>query len=285
MKLAYHGATSMKSDLVTDITVSERAGYGALEVWGAKLDSYLVDHSPADLAGLFTSHNVTPSALNSIEFIGFRGPEFQQIRQRCEDLCTLAERMGCRVLVVVPGPTPPELMGPQADLFSAWEKVVQEYVKVLQDLGEIARPHGVRLAFEFLGFPWCCVRTPLGANEIVQRAQHASVGINVDACHFYGGGGQLEELELLDPAAICTFHINDMEAIPKEAITDSHRLLPGRGVIPLEDICARMKGIGYDGFCSVELFRPEYWGWDPYELAVTARQASLQVLEPYFKVE
>jgi sugar phosphate isomerase/epimerase len=34
------------------------------------------------------------------------------------------------------------------------------------------------------------------------------------------------------------------------------RLLLGLGVVPLDDICARLKGIGYDGPCSIELSRP-----------------------------
>jgi 2-keto-myo-inositol isomerase len=61
--------------------------------------------------------------------------------------------------------------------------------------------------------------------------------------------------------------------------------LPGEGIIPLDDICAHLKGIGYNGFCSVELFRPEYWAWDPLELAVKARQASLKVLQRHFTME
>jgi len=285
MKLAYHGATHMNSDLATDIAVSDRAGYGALEVWGAKMDSYLADHTPTDLAALFARHKVTPTALNSIEFIGFRSAEeYKQIRDRCADLCALAERIGCHVLVVVPSPTPSASAGSVIELNYPWDKVVQEYVTVLRDLGEIARPHGVKLAFEFLGFAWCSVRTPRGAHEIIQKAACENVGLNFDACHFYGGGGEISEMDAVDPGRICTFHLNDMEAIPKEAMDDSRRLLPGEGVIPLGTICAHLKGIGYDGLCSVELFRPEYWAWDPLELAKKARQASLKVLEPYFKV-
>jgi 2-keto-myo-inositol isomerase len=75
-----------------------------------------------------------------------------------------------------------------------------------------------------------------------------------------------------------------MEDVPKEAITDSRRLLPGQGIIPLNDICGRLKRIGYDGLCAVELFRPQYWEWDPYDLAVRARTASLEILSPYFAV-
>jgi len=61
--------------------------------------------------------------------------------------------------------------------------------------------------------------------------------------------------------------------------------LPGMGVVPLAEICARLKAIGYDGPCSIELFRPEYWEWDPKELAVKARTEALKVLSPYFKIE
>lgn len=41
MKLAFHGATSMTADLETDLAVSARAGFQALEVWAAKMDRYL----------------------------------------------------------------------------------------------------------------------------------------------------------------------------------------------------------------------------------------------------
>jgi 2-keto-myo-inositol isomerase len=79
--------------------------------------------------------------------------------------------------------------------------------------------------------------------------------------------------------------LDDLEDLPKEAITDAKRILPGLGVIPLADICQRLKKLGYDGDCSVELFRPEYWDWDPKELAVQVRAAALRVLSPYFEVQ
>ena len=284
MKLAYHGGTSINSDLETDVAVSDRAGYGALEVWGAKMESYLVDHTQSDLASLFSRHKVTPTALNSIEFIAFRGEDYKKIRERCLYLCQLAERIGCGVLVVVPSPTPPASANRVFDLYYPWEKIVQEYVTVLRDLGEVAQPYGVKLAFEFLGFAWCSVRTPRGAYEIIREVGRDNVGLNFDACHFYGGGGEMSEIDMLDPTRICTFHLNDMESIAKEAMQDSKRLIPGLGVIPLKTICAHLKGIGYDGLCAIELFRPEYWAWDPYELAVKARQAAIEILEPYFDI-
>jgi 2-keto-myo-inositol isomerase len=47
----------------------------------------------------------------------------------------------------------------------------------------------------------------------------------------------------------------------------------------------RLKRIGFDGLCSVELFRPEYWERDPGELAAAARAVTLKIVGNYFEVE
>jgi 2-keto-myo-inositol isomerase len=179
--------------------------------------------------------------------------------------------------VVVPSPLP--------DRNLAWAEIVTEYVRVLRDLGSIAGLYGVRLSFEFLGFGWCSVRTPRAAYEIIEKTARDNVGLTVDAAHFYGGGGLMSELDRLDPRRIFSFHLDDLEDTPKEAISDAQRLLPGLGVVPLDEICARLKGIGYNRSCAIELFRPEYWDWDPQELAIKARQTALKVLAPYFDIE
>src|SRR5512136_527922 len=256
MQLGFHGATTMPCDLETDVDVSAQAGYKALELWAAKVDKYLSSRSLAELKALFVDKRVAPLTLNSIEFIAFRGNEYGQIQSRCHAMSKIAQAIGCPTVVVVPSPTP--------DRDMAWADVVAEYVKVLRDLSGIAAGYGVKLAFEFLGFGWCTVRTPRAAFEIIQRTDRDNVGMTVDAAHFYGGGGLMSELDQLDPKRIYAFHLDDLEDTPKEAITDGTRLLPGLGVVPLNEICARLKRIGYDGPCSIELFRPEYWAWPPH---------------------
>jgi 2-keto-myo-inositol isomerase len=277
MKLAFHGATTMTSDIETDVAVSAQAGFRALEVWAAKLDSYLGAHSLADLKALFAAHGVLPLAINSIEFIAFRGSEYSQIQARLHELGRIAQAIGCPTVVVVPSPLPSRDM--------PWSEVVDEYVRVLRDLSDLARSYRVRLSFEFLGFGWCSVRTPRAAFEIVRKCERDNVGMTVDAAHFFTGGGLLSELDGLDPERIFAFHLDDLEDVSKEAVTDASRLLPGLGVVPLDDICARLQRIGYNGSCAVELFRPEYWNWEPRRLAVVSRAAALKVLSPYFEIE
>jgi 2-keto-myo-inositol isomerase len=277
MKLAFHGATTMTSDLETDIAVTAHAGFKGLEIWAAKMDRYLAAHSLADLKALFVDLGVQPLALNSIEFIAFRGSEYAQVQACLHELGRIAQAIGCPTVVVVPSPLP--------DRDMPWSDVLAEYVKVLRDLSDIARLYDITLSFEFLGFGWCSVRTPRAAFEIIQKCDRDNVGMTIDAAHFYGGGGLISELSQLDPERIFAFHLDDLEDTPKEAISDGTRLLPGLGVVPLNDICEQLKRISYNGSCSIELFRPEYWNWDPQELAVRAREAALKVLSPYFDVE
>ena len=277
MILAFHGATTMTSNLETDVAVSAHAGFKALEVWAAKIDRYLAAHSLNDLKGLFENFAILPLTLNSIEFIAFRGDEYAQVQARLHEMGKIAQAIGCPTVIVVPSPLPDRNM--------PWADVVSEYVKILRDLSSIARLYGINLSFEFLGFGWCSVRTPRAAYEIIQKCKRDNVGMTIDTAHFYSGGGLMSELDQLDPTRIFAFHLDDLEDTPKEAILDSTRLLPGLGIVPLEEICSQLKRIGYAGPCSIELFRPEYWNWDPRELAVKARQAAIKVLSPYFQVE
>ena len=278
MLLGFHGATTMTSNLEADVAASRQAGFRALELWAAKVDAYLATHAVAELKTLLDDNSVAPMSINSIEFIAFRNAdEHRKIKTRCKQLSEICEQIGCPVVVVVPSPTPDRNM--------PWDDVAAEYVKVLQELADIAAPHGVGLSFEFLGFGWCTVRTPRAAWEIVKKTGRSNVGITVDCAHFYGGGGLMTELDDLDPSRIFAFHLDDLEDTPKEAISDATRVLPGLGVLPLDEICRHMKANGYDGACSIELFRPEYWGWDAADLAAQAREAALKVLSPHFNVQ
>jgi 2-keto-myo-inositol isomerase len=285
MKLAYHGATHMVSDLVTDIEVTGKSRFSALEIWAKKIDPFLEKNTVSDLKRLLEDNGVEPVSLSSIEFVGFRGDEFGLITDRCRELCETGQAIGCDTVVLVPSPIPDTSSDVAIDLCFPWERVVEEYVDVLRTLSDVAKPYGTRLSFEFIGFHWCSVRTPRGAYEIVQAADRDNLGINFDTCHFCGGGGNIEEIDSLDPSRICAFHINDMEDVPKEAYHDARRLLPGEGCLPLDAICGRLRDIGFDGVCSVELFREEYYRLDPYDLADRAYEASAAVLSRYFKIE
>jgi 2-keto-myo-inositol isomerase len=82
----------------------------------------------------------------------------------------------------------------------------------------------------------------------------------------------------LDPAKLFIFHINGAEDLPREQLTDAHRLYPGMGILPIGEIKERLDAIGYDKVASIEIFRPEYWDQDPREVAEKARIGAESVL-------
>ena len=45
IKPGFHGATTMTADLQTDVAASAHAGFQTLELWAAKVDRFLADHS------------------------------------------------------------------------------------------------------------------------------------------------------------------------------------------------------------------------------------------------
>ena len=261
----------MKADLATDIRVASEAGFDCLEIWSAKLRTFLQDNSTDDLAALFKEHHIEPYSINSIEHVTFRTSEGRaELLFECEQLCRIASEIACSYVVVVPGRLPES---------ATRDDIIEESVRVLRELAGVAQGFGVNLAFEFLGQTNCSVQTLSLAHEIVREVARPNVGLVIDSFHFYAGGSKVESINELDPERLFIFHINDAEDRPRDELEDRHRLLPGLGILPLEEIIKALRRIGYDRVTSVEIFRPEYWELPPAELARDARHAVARVLD------
>ena len=271
MKLALNGATTMKADLATDLRVAHEAGFDLVEIWAAKLRTFLKTNSAADLRKLLDETGLEPLSINSIEHVTFRSPaDYAAIKTECDELSSLAATLRCPYIVIVPGRLPEQA--------PSLEEIIDESVGVLTELSTIAERHGVALAFEFLGQADCSVQTLELADEIVKRVDRPDVGLVIDSFHFYAGGSTIDMIESLEPKSLFVFHINDAENLPREQLQDSHRLLPGLGILPLTEMLQAFRRIGYDRVASVEIFRPEYWERDPLELARDAKAAVEQVM-------
>jgi 2-keto-myo-inositol isomerase len=264
MKLALNGATTMHADLITDIKAASEAGFDLIEIWAAKLREFLKTNTTADLSKLLKEHNLEPYSINSIEHITFRTAEDYEniIKAQCEELSKIAGEIGCPYVVVVPGKLPEN---------ATKDEIIEESIKVLNELGDIAEKHNVSLAFEFLGQTDCSVQTLDLCNEIVEKINRKNIGNVLDTFHFYAGNSTFEAIDNLNPEKLFIFHINDAENLPKEQLTDAHRLYPGLGILPLKEIKSRFDKIGYDRMVSIEIFRPEYWNHDPFEVAKLAK--------------
>jgi 2-keto-myo-inositol isomerase len=270
MKIALNGATTMHADLTTDVKAASAAGFELIEIWAAKMRAFLKTNTIADLKTLLDENNLQPYSINSIEHITFRTAEdYQKIKAECEEFCRIADEINCPYVVVVPGKLPAN---------ANKEMIMKESVKVLNELADIAEKYNVGLAFEFLGQTDCSVQTLDFCKEIVEKINRQNVGLVIDTFHFYAGNSTFESIETLDPEKLFVFHINDAENLPKETLTDAHRLYPGEGILPIKEIKERFDRIGYDRMVSIEIFRPEYWNENPFDVAKRAKAATEKVL-------
>ena len=271
MKLALNGATTMTADLETDIRSAAAAGFDLVELRSNKLYTYLEGHTVDDLKALLKETGIGVLSINTLEHITWRTAEdYEAIKEECERLSSISAAIGCPYVLSVPGALQ---QGPKTD-----EQTIAESVRALNELADIAEPHGVKIGFEFLGEAGNSVQTLDLGGKIVDIVGRESVGNVIDTYHFYAGNSSWEALENLDPKKLFIFHINDAEDLPKDQLNDSKRLYPGLGVLPINRMKETLDRIGYTGPASVEIFRPEYWEQDPFEVARMARQAAINVL-------
>jgi 2-keto-myo-inositol isomerase len=270
MELGLNGATTLTADLATDIAVAGKAGFDFIEIWAAKLIGYLDRGGLPALRRDLRRAEVTPATLNSVERITFNDPSGHiRMREDFQRLCRVAEAIGCETILVVPSPRPKRVSD---------GVIKRESVRVLRELSRMAKLYGVRLAYEFLGFADCSVNSLAQCAAIVEKVARPNVGLVLDTFHFFAGGSTLASIRAVDPRHIFMVHLNDVERAPRRKMHDALRLYPGKGIIPLRGILRELRGIGYTGKMSVEIFRPQYWSRSPLQVAREARSASLRLL-------
>ena len=254
-KFGLNGATTQPLDQASEIRLAGAAGFDLIEFRAPKLEAFFRTGSLAELKAMLEAARLQPLSINAIEQVNTRpAGGAAALEEECERLARCAAALGCPTLVVVPG----FLREPEPQ-----REIVARTVDTLAPLAERAAAHGVRLGFEFLGFGDCTVNRLTTARAIVRRLASPHVGLVVDTFHFYLGGEPVELLREIEPGELLVFHVNDAEPQPRAALADRHRLLPGRGVIPLKEIWSVLRERKLIGHASLELFRPEYWEQPP----------------------
>ncbi|MDR1903033.1 MAG: sugar phosphate isomerase/epimerase [Treponema sp.] len=275
MKLGFNEATCMKkSSVEDDLRLCEKYGYEYIELRLDMLKNYFDKKTIKDLQSFFGSSRLKPYAFNSIENINFCSPaQWDALLSLFKFGCETAQAIGNPYLIVVP------TMGEDMHLKTKKE-VFFDSVKVLDKLANIAKPYGVKLAFEPIGDKRWCVRSLDQALEIIQTVNRGDVGLALDSINLFLYN-RLENIDSIDNVPlekIFVYHIDDCENLPLGTLDHCHRLYPGDGVIPLEKITKKLHDKGYNEICSVELFRPEYWELDPETVIKTAAERAKRFL-------
>jgi sugar phosphate isomerase/epimerase len=256
-RFALHAATTMHTNVVTDIRIAREVGYDGIELYLPKLLRYLEQgFSVDDLKEHLGPLQVTMlDVLIPIE-TGDRA-ERARLAAECETVARIAAELSC-----------PAIQAVALDGFEdeSWPSMRRTLVSSLTELGSIAAAHGVRLGLEPVTFSpfWQLDH----AVELVEEVGADKVGLCLDTWHLWTSGIDWDSVAAVDPAMIVAVHLGDTEAKSGERWSDDDRAaLPGDGVLPLEEGIDALMSTGFGGMWSVEMKSKRHWEWEPELLA------------------
>lgn len=249
-----NSSTIMPTPLAEKIRIAGEVGYGAIEIWHADVDEFVRDggtvedvRKAVEDAGMFVATTIFLKGW--WDTIG--DPErraFDEIERRLEQSAVLGAEY--------------TIAGPPLGLVDL-DFGAERYTNLLQ----IARKHGVKPIFEYLGFSQE-VNTIAKAIYVLDACGEPDGTTVLDPFHCFRGGGGIDDIAQLAPERIAISHFNDAPAFPARHFQhDPDRIMPGDGIIDLRRYCELLAGTGFEGCLSLELFNREYWARDPREVA------------------
>ncbi len=268
MRPCLNQSTINQTDIATCVRASALAGFKGVEFRIPKLQSYAaLNHTSAEIRRLLKDYEVESVCLNSLEdFCHVPAGDFDAVLHRAKEFSTICRQTACKMFVCCPSPIPKNLSKAEA---------LSMTVDRLRKIAQVSAEDSVGVAFEFLG--GASANTLRDAVEVIQATRASNVGLIIDTFHYYVGRSTLDALQDFPLERLWAVHFNDAEPGPLETLTDEKRLLPGKGIIKLQEFSRCLKGRGWDGWLSVELFREDYWKRDPFEVA----KESMASLKPY----
>ncbi|HEX7941150.1 MAG TPA: sugar phosphate isomerase/epimerase family protein [Gemmatimonadaceae bacterium] len=182
------------------------------------------------------------------------------------------------------------------------ESKAERRLQVLRRLSMISTvlaKHEMRMGLEFLGPLVFRMRRPgpngappdpaspppvpfvwtLRETLALARAAGPSIGVTLDAWHWYHSGGTVADIRAAEASRIVHVHVSDARPMRAELVRDDMRWLPGEGVIDLVGFFKALKAIGYRGGVAPETIGPRIPAdMPPEESARIALEATLRVM-------
>jgi 2-keto-myo-inositol isomerase len=256
--------------IVEVVDVASRAGYTGLEPWLDEIERYVKSGgSLSDLRKRIADRGLTVES--SIAFCEWLVDDEAKRKAGVEALkrsMEVVRQIGGKRIAA-----PPAGATKQADLSLA--RATERYRAIL----EIGDQTGVVPELELWGFS----KTLSRLSEVVHVAlesDHPKACVLPDVYHLYKGGSGFNGLRLLSGSALHVIHLNDFPAKPPRAqISDAQRVYPGDGVAPLAAVLRDLRGNGFRGMLSLELFNQLYWKQDALTVAKTGLQKMQELVQ------
>ena len=255
-------------DIEKKVDIAIAAGFDAIEPWDRELKEF--EDNGGNLKAL--GKKIRDNGLFVPSMIGLWGclPEdeeaFQKSLPETRNRLRMASEIGCEFAQAIPNK-----VGENYDV-----KFVASCYRRILEIG--LKEYNIIPALVFVEmFP---LKTLGQAIAVALDADHPSVKVIPDVFHMYISEGGFEGLKQLNGELFAIFQFNDAPKNMKiEDMQDKHRVYPGDGILPLEQILRDLKVSGFKRCISLELYNPTYHGQDPLLVAKTGLEKTLQVIE------
>jgi sugar phosphate isomerase/epimerase/4-hydroxyphenylpyruvate dioxygenase-like putative hemolysin len=150
----------------------------------------------------------------------------------------------------------------------------------LHELAERAARRGLRIAYEPQAWGRH-VNTYAHAWRIVRRADHPALGLCLDSFHVLSRDEDPAGIGVVPGEKVFHVQLADAPRLKMDVVEWSrhHRLFPGLGSFDLAAFVARVRGTGYDGPLSLEVFNDIYRQADPRQAAIDGMRSLLALQE------
>lgn len=263
---ALHGISTNYCNILTDARIARDTGYDSLELLASKLVRYLDNGGTTrKLKQVVDGYGLTTGCVNALlEIERYQGEQKQTMLKEATCLTRAAAELNCPTVQIL------ALNGIDDQPDDTVMDIITENVDTIAGIGE---QYGVRYQIEVIAFTK--FRTLQQGLEVIRRVGRKNVGMVIDFWHLYASGSKPEEVANMDKNLIYGVHFCDGR-LPKPGEPWDQMVLrnymPGEGEVDIQAWTDAVKATGYDGMWSAELFSPDRWEYDLYDIATQCRE-------------
>ena len=236
---------SFSGQLEDKIEAAAAAGFNGIEVFREDIIGF--DGAPEEIPVFARNAGIEIVSLQSLrDFEGLEGDARAAAFRRAGRFLELTRRIGAPMLVVCAT----TLIASDADR----DRIAAD----LRELARLADAMGLKLGYEALATS-AQINTVADALDIVRRVDAENFGLVIGAVHLFAMDTDPAILAEIPPEKIVLVHLADAPTgrIDRALLTQSFRLFPGQGTLPVADFYSQLITLGVTAPMSIETFNDQ----------------------------
>ena len=246
-KLSVNQSTTLRWSFEEDVVRYRQSGIDAIGLWVPKL----LECGEERARDWLSENGLSVSTLSYAGgFTGAFGHDLADVLVETRGLIELAGVLQAESLVVVSGPINNHIT----------KHATRLVVESLKELADVAAENGVTLSLmpmrKAFSKDWTFLNTLDDALAVLDRVNHPAVRLAFDIYHLWPERDLLQRLPQI-VSRIGVVQVSDAAATAGRVEYD--RVLPGEGILPVEEILAGLIEAGYRGYMDYQIWSTSLW--------------------------